>query len=83
MQENDFSAKSLQRYEDGWRDLLEDHLYRNWMAKEKLVTLSDETFDQVIETLNNVGVEKMSTYAILKAVESRHPELVKEFQEFL
>ena len=83
VEEGDFSAKSLERYENGWRDILENHLYRNWMAKEKLVTLSDETFDKVIETLNEVGVEKVSTYAILKAVESRHPDLVKEFQEFL
>lgn len=81
--EGDFSARSLQRYEKGWRDLLEDHLYRNWMAKEKLVTLSDDTFNKIIGTLNEVGVEKMSTYALLKAIESKHPELVKEFQEFL
>ena len=81
--EKDFSAKSLQRYENGWRDLLEDHLYRNWMAKEKLVTLSDDTFDKIIATLNEVGVEEMSTFAILKAVEKRHPDLVREFQQFL
>ncbi len=82
-EEDDFSAKFLQRYENGWRDLIEDHLYRNWMAKEKLVTLSDETFDKVIVTLNEVGVEHMSTFAILKAVEKKHPDLVKEFQELL
>ncbi|OGS42746.1 MAG: geranylgeranyl reductase [Euryarchaeota archaeon RBG_16_62_10] len=81
--ERDFSERSLSRYEKGWRDLLEDHLYRNWMAKEKLVTLSDDTFNKIIGTLNEVGVEKMSTYAILKAIEQRHPDLVKEFQEFL
>ncbi len=79
----DFSANALQKYENGWRDLLEDHLYRNWMAKEKLVTLPDETFDKILATLNEVGVEKMSTLAILKAVEQRHPDLVKEFQSFL
>jgi digeranylgeranylglycerophospholipid reductase len=81
--ERNFSEKSLQRYEKGWRDLLEDHLYRNWMAKEKLVTLSDDTFNKIIATLNEVGVEKMSSFALLKAIEKRHPELVKEFQEFL
>jgi len=81
--EKDFSERSLQRYEKGWRDLLENHLYRNWMAKEKLVTLTDDTFNKVIATLNEVGVEKMSTYSILKAIEAKHPELVKEFQEFL
>jgi digeranylgeranylglycerophospholipid reductase len=81
--EKDFSERSLQRYEKGWRDLLENHLYRNWMAKEKLVTLSDDTFNKVIATLNEVGVEKMSTYSILKAIEAKHPDLVREFQEFL
>jgi digeranylgeranylglycerophospholipid reductase len=81
--EKDFGERSLQRYEKGWRDLLENHLYRNWMAKEKLVTLSDDTFNKVIATLNDVGVEKMSTFAILKAIETKYPELVKEFQEFL
>jgi len=78
-----FSEKNLQAYEKGWRDLMEDHLYRNWMAKEKLVTLSDDTFNKLIKTLNEVGVEKMSTYALLKAIEQRHPDLVKEFQQFL
>jgi digeranylgeranylglycerophospholipid reductase len=81
--ERNFSERSLQRYEKGWRDILEDHLYRNWMAKEKLVTLSDDTFNKIIVTLNEVGVEKVSSFALLKAIEKKHPELVKEFQEFL
>jgi digeranylgeranylglycerophospholipid reductase len=80
---NDFSEKSLMRYENGWRDLIENQLYRNWLAKEKLVTLSDETFDKIIATLNEVGVDKMSTFAILKAIEAKYPELVKEFQDLL
>lgn len=83
VKERNFGERSLQRYEKGWRDILEDHLYRNWMAKEKLVTLSDETFNKIIATLNEVGVEKVSSFALLKAIEKRHPELVKEFQEFL
>ena len=81
--EKNFTAQSLQRYEKGWRSLLENNLYRNWMAKEKLVTLTDDAFNKIISTLNDVGVEKMSTLAILKAIETKHPELVKEFQEFL
>ncbi|HEX9909208.1 MAG TPA: NAD(P)/FAD-dependent oxidoreductase, partial [Thermoplasmata archaeon] len=81
--EKDFSEKSLHRYEKGWRDLMENHLYRNWMAKEKLVTLKDETFNRIIDALNEVGVEKMSSFAILKAIEKKYPDLVKEFQDFL
>jgi digeranylgeranylglycerophospholipid reductase len=81
--ERNFSEKSLERYEKGWRDLMENHLYRNWMAKEKLVTLNDETFNKIISALNEVGVEKMSTFAILKAIETKYPDLVKEFHDLL
>jgi len=81
--ERNFSEKSLERYEKGWRDLMENHLYRNWMAKEKLVTLNDETFNKIITALNEVGVEKMSTFAILKAIEMKYPDLVKEFHDLL
>jgi digeranylgeranylglycerophospholipid reductase len=79
----DFSEMVLRAYEKGWRDMLENALYRNWMAKEKLVTLTDDVFNKVIATLNEVGVEKMSTFAILKAVKIKHPDLVKEFQDLL
>jgi len=81
--ERNFSQGSLQRYEKGWRDIMENQLYRNWMAKEKLVTLSDDTFNKIITTLNEVGVEKMSTLAILRAIETKYPELVREFQDLL
>ena len=37
---NDFSMKALQEYEDAWRDNMEDKLWRDWMAKEKLITIS-------------------------------------------
>ncbi len=81
--ERNFSEQSLRRYEKGWRDLIENNLYRNWMAKEKLVTLSDDTFNKIITALNEVGVEKMSTLAILKAIGTKHPDLVREFQDLL
>jgi len=82
-EKNDFSEKALQRYEKGWRDEMENRLYRNWMAKEKLIKLSDDTFDKIIATLAEVGVEKVSSLAILQAIEKKYPDLVKEFREFL
>lgn len=80
---NDFSESYLSRYDAMWRDRLENKLYRNWMAKERLVDLSDDTFDKLISTLAEVGLEKMSTYHILKAVKERYPELVKEFEDLI
>ncbi len=80
---NDVSKEFLQRYEKGWRARLEEKLYRNWLAKEKLVTLSDETFDKVIDALEGVRLEKLSVHNILKAVRDKYPEITKEFEAFL
>ncbi len=79
----DVSKEFLQRYEKGWRAQLEEKLYRNWLAKEKLVTLSDETFDKVIDALEGVRLEKLSVHNILKAVRDKYPEVTKEFEAFL
>jgi digeranylgeranylglycerophospholipid reductase len=77
------SKEFLQKYEKGWRVLLEEKLYRNWLAKEKLVTLSDETFDKVVDALAGVRLEKLNVHNILKAVRDKYPEVTKEFEAFL
>ncbi|MCK4717521.1 MAG: NAD(P)/FAD-dependent oxidoreductase, partial [Thermoplasmata archaeon] len=51
IENGDTSKPFLQQYEKRWRAKLEDGLFRDWIAKEKLVTISDETFDKVISTL--------------------------------
>ncbi|MFQ5838377.1 MAG: NAD(P)/FAD-dependent oxidoreductase [Thermoplasmata archaeon] len=82
-QKGDFSLDQLMKYEVGWRALMENNLYRNWLAKEKLARLSDETLDKLIESLADAEVKKLSVHAILKAVKSKYPELVKDFAEFI
>ncbi len=82
-QTGDFSLEQLMKYEKGWRAKMEDNLYRNWLAKEKLARLSDDTLDKLVESLSDAGVEKLSVLAILQAVQRKYPELVKDFEEFL
>lgn len=79
----DFSKAALQAYEKGWRALLEEQLWRNWMAKNKLCTLSDETFDKIVETLAQANLTKLSVHRILVAIKEKHPELVKEFEDLI
>ncbi len=79
----DFSKAALQAYEKGWRAVLEEQLWRNWMAKNKLCTLSDETFDKIIDTLQHANLAKLSVHRILLAIKERHPELVKEFEDLI
>jgi digeranylgeranylglycerophospholipid reductase len=73
----------FQRYEKGWRARFEEKLYRNWLAKEKLVSLSDETFNKIIDALQDVRLEKLNVHNILKAVHEKYPEVTKEFEAFL
>jgi len=79
----DFSEAALMEYEKGWRVKLEENLYRNWLAKNKLVTLSDREFDDIIQVLAEVGVHKLSVRAILKVLKDAKPELVAKFAEFI
>jgi len=78
-----FSKQDLQAYEKAWRARLEETLYRNWMAKNKLVTISDEEFDAVIQTLSMEGIERLSVHAILKVVKAHHPDLVARFADLI
>jgi digeranylgeranylglycerophospholipid reductase len=79
----DFSEAALMEYEKRWRAKFEENLYRNWLAKNKLVTLADEEFDDIIKVLAEVGVTKLSVRAILKVLKETRPELVAKFAEFI
>lgn len=79
----DFSMNVLQEYEDAWRDKLENGLWRDWMAKEKLITLSDETLDMLVEAVAKVDLQKITVHTLLAAVKETYPELVKEFEDLI
>jgi digeranylgeranylglycerophospholipid reductase len=79
----DASKAFLMKYEKGWRARLEEKLYRNWLAKEKLCTLTDETFDKIVDALKDVRLQKLNVHNILKAVRDKYPEVTKEFEAFL
>jgi len=83
IKEGDVSKTFLNKYENGWRDEMEDRLYRNWIAKEKLAELSDDTLNKLIDAISTYKVETITTLEILRAVQSKYPELVKEFEEML
>ncbi|MEM3851404.1 MAG: NAD(P)/FAD-dependent oxidoreductase [Methanomassiliicoccales archaeon] len=79
----DCSVEFLQKYEQGWRAHLEEKLYRDYMAKEKLITLDDASLDKLIDALSTVPMSNLSTREILNAVRSKYPELVREFEEMI
>jgi digeranylgeranylglycerophospholipid reductase len=80
---NDVSANFLKKYDIQWRRKLEEKLYRNWFAKEKLADLDDALLDKIIKTLADANIKELSVYSILKVVQQKLPELVKELEMFL
>jgi len=79
----DFSASFLMKYENGWRDRLEEEQYRNWMAKEKLIGLNDDTLNKLITVLSESKIDELSVYRILEEIRKRYPELVEEIEDLL
>ncbi len=75
--------KALSRYEERWRDRLEEKLWRNFMAKEKAVELEDEEFDMIIDALSDADLSELSTESLLKKIGEKHPEMVESFEEML
>jgi digeranylgeranylglycerophospholipid reductase len=79
----DFSKDFLMKYDKEWKDAMEDQLIRNYVAKEKLIDLRDEIFNKAVKALSETDLEKITTLEILKALERKYPELVKELESLL
>ena len=79
----DFSKKALQAYEKRWRDRMEDKLFRNWMAKEKLATLDDDTIDDIIKMIKTSEISNVTVYNLLKAIKEKYPKVVEGFEDLI
>ena len=79
----DFSKKALMPYEKMWRDRMEDKLFRNWMAKEKLATLDDETIDELIKLIKDSDIGEVNVYNLLKVVKEKFPKVVEGFEDLI
>ncbi len=79
----DFSKSALMPYEKMWRDRMEDKLFRNWMAKEKLASLDDETIDELIKMIKDSDIGEVNVYNLLKVVKERFPQVVEGFEDLI
>ena len=79
----DFSKAALMPYEKMWRDRMEDKLFRNWMAKEKLASLDDETIDELIKMIKDSDIGEVNVYNLLKVVKEKFPQVVEGFEDLI
>jgi digeranylgeranylglycerophospholipid reductase len=80
---NDFSKEALMPYEKMWRDRMEDKLFRNWMAKEKLATLTDDVIDHLIKMISGSDIKEVNVYNLLKVVKEKYPQVVEGFEDLI
>ena len=83
VKDGDAGEAMVKAYEKRWRSRLEESLYRNYLIKEKLLTMEDELINRIIRAIAEVGLQRVSTHEILSALRKKHPELVAEFESFL
>jgi len=77
-----YEESFLQKYERAWRARMEKQHIRNWMAKEKLISIDDDAFNSIIQTLAETKPHANSL-SLLLALAKKHPKLVAEFADLL
>jgi digeranylgeranylglycerophospholipid reductase len=80
---DDTSKEFFGKYDELWKEDLEDRLLRNFVAKEKLGQLSDDIINKIIESLAGYKIEKITTLEILRMVQERYPDVVEELEDLL
>ncbi|MDD4185387.1 MAG: NAD(P)/FAD-dependent oxidoreductase, partial [Candidatus Methanomethylophilaceae archaeon] len=80
---NDFSKEALKPYDKMWRDRMEDKLYRNFMAKERLAQLDDKTIDELVMLIQDSNIEEVNVYNLLKVVKEKFPKVVEGFEDLI
>ncbi len=80
---DDFSKTALKPYEKMWRDRMENKIIRNWMAKERLNEIDDETMDDIIEMISGTPIDQIDVYNILKIIKEKYPSVVEGFEDLI
>ncbi|MGA1848118.1 MAG: NAD(P)/FAD-dependent oxidoreductase [Thermoplasmatota archaeon] len=83
LEKGDFSKETLEPYEKRWRERLEMEMARNYLAKEKMLQVSDKTLDKIVAAIADYDLKEISTEELLKALSSKYPEVMEELGNLL
>jgi digeranylgeranylglycerophospholipid reductase len=79
----DYTRASLKAYDRKIADRMEDGLYRDWMAKERLAELDDDTLNQLIKLISTADIDHVNVPNLLKAIKEKFPKVVEGFEDLI
>ncbi len=83
IEKGDFSAKTLRKYDERWKNDFGKDLAKKRKIQQKLVRMDDETLNKIMHTLAECRLEEISVRAILKALIKKHPKLLWDLKDFI
>lgn len=79
----DYSREALKAYDRRIRKRMENGLYRDWMAKERLASLDDDTMNQLMKLLTTANIEHVNVQNLLIAIKDKFPQVVEGFEDLI
>src|SRR5207244_1258867 len=79
----EMAEEALRAYDAKWRARMEEELARHYLIKERLIRVDDETINKVLRAVSEIGVDRLSTSAVLEAIRAKYPEVLKAFDGLL
>ena len=66
----------MSEYETKWKAAFGKKLQRNYLVKEILLDMEDETFNMLADSLKDYKFDELSTLSLIKALVLKHPKLL-------
>ena len=77
------AGMKLSEYERKWKRELESALLRDYIVKERLVNMSDETLNLIADSLKDYEFPDLGMNSFIDAINEKHPELMKELIDLI
>ncbi len=81
IQRGDYSAKTLRKYDELWKNDFGKDLARKRKLQQKLIKMDDETLNKIMHSLAKCKLEEISVKAIIKEILKKHPKLLWDLKD--
>ena len=81
VEKGDYSAKTLKKYDELWKNDFGKDLARKRKVQQKFIKMDDETLNKIMHSLAGCNLEEISIKALLKEIIKKHPKLLWDLKD--